>query len=67
MHGGWWLGVAKLLKGQSYYATLFGIHEECAKLCFSGGGGCDEFHNVAQYVDGAVETYWFIVTGCPPE
>ena len=54
MHGGWRLGVVQFLKGQSYYATFFGIHEECAKLCFSGGGR-DEFHNVVLGVNGAVE------------
>ena len=56
----------QFLKGQSYYATFFGIHEECAKLCFSGGGR-DEFHNVAQGVNGAVEADWCIVVGYPPE
>ena len=66
MHGSWQLGVAQFLKGQSYYATFFGNHEECAKLCLSSGG-CGKFHNVAQCVDGAVEADWFIVVGYPPE
>ena len=34
------MGVDQFFKYQLYYATFFGIHEECAKLCFSGGGGC---------------------------
>ena len=50
--GGW--GVAQFLKGQSYYETFFGIHEECSKLCFSVGVR-DKFHNVAEGVNGAVE------------
>ena len=58
--------MAQFVKGQSYYATFFGIHEKCAKLCF-GGGGRDEFHNVAQGVDGTVEADWFIFAGYPPE
>ena len=66
MHGSWQLGVAQFLKGQSYYATFFGINEECAKLCLSGGG-CGEFHNASQGVDGAVEVDWFIVVGYPPK
>ena len=66
MHGGWRLGVAQFLKGQSYYATFFGIHEECAKLYFSGGGR-EKFHNVAQGVNGAVEVDWCIVAGFPPK
>ena len=66
MHGGWRLGVAHFLNGKLYYATFFGIHEECAQLCFSGGRR-DEFHNVAQGVNGSVETDWFIVVGFPPE
>ena len=60
------LGVAQFLKSQSYYATFFGIHEECAEICFSGGGH-DEFHNVAQGVNGAVEADWCIVAGYPPK
>ena len=51
--------------GPAYYATSFGIHEECSKLCFSGGGR-DEFYNVAQGVDGAVEVDWCIVAGTHP-
>ena len=66
MHGGWRLGMAKFLKGQLYYANLFGIHEECAKLYFSGGGR-DEFCNVAQGVNGALEADWCIVAGYRPE
>ena len=66
MHGSWRLGVAQFPKGRSYYATFFGIHEECAKLCFSRGGR-DEFRDVAQGVDGAVEADWFIVAGYPSE
>ena len=56
------LGVAHFLKGQLYYVTFVGIHEECAKLCFSGGGR-EEFHNVAQGVNGDVEADWCIVAG----
>ena len=62
--GGW--GVTQFLKGQSYYATFFVIHEEFAELCFSGGGR-DEFHNVAQGVNCAVEADWCIIAGFPPE
>ena len=58
--------MAQFNKGQSYYATFFGINEECAKLCF-GGGGRDEFHNVAQGVNGAVDADWCIVAGFTPE
>ena len=47
-------------------SVVSAVHEEFAKLCFSGGGH-DEFHNVAQGVDGAVEADWFIVVGYPPE
>ena len=60
------MGVAQFLKGQLYYATIFGIHEECAKLCFSGGGH-GEFHNVAKGANGFVEADWCIVAGYPPE
>ena len=56
----------QFLKGQSYYATFFVIHEECAKLCFIGRGH-DEFHNVAQGVNDAVEADWCIVAGYLPE
>ena len=59
------MGVDHFLKGWSYYATFFGIHEECAKICFSGVGR-DEFHNVAQGLNGAVEADWCIVAGFPP-
>ena len=65
MHGGWRFGVAQFLKGQSYNATFFGIHEECAKLCFSGGGR-DEIHNISQGINGAVEADWCIVAGFTP-
>ena len=58
--------MAHFLKGWLYYSTFFGIHEDCAKLCFSGGGR-DEVHNVAQGVNGAVEAGWCIVTGFPTE
>ena len=43
--------MAQFLKGQSYYVTFFGIHEEC----------------VAQGVHGSVEADWCIVAGFPPE
>ena len=66
MHGGCRFGVAQFFKGQLYYATLFGIHEDCAQLCFSGRGR-DEFNNVSQGVNGAVEAGWCIVVGFPPE
>ena len=66
MYGGWGLGVSQFLNGHSYYVTFFGIHEECAKLFFSGGGR-NEFRDVAQGVNGAVEADWCIVAWFPPK
>ena len=58
--------MAEFFKGQLHYSTFFGIHEECANICFRCRGH-NKFRNVAQGVDGAVGVDWFIIAEYPPE